>query len=112
MPFAAPTDAQLRRTRQRSHARYNAERRAVHGPDPRSTARWQRLRLVVLSEEPLCRDIYGVHQAEGRVEPTTEVDHIVGMHVNPALMWERSNLQGLCTHCHSRKSNEERRTPC
>jgi 5-methylcytosine-specific restriction protein A len=109
MPWAAPTDRQLARARQQSNQRYNAERRAVHGPDPRSTARWRRLRLRVLNAEPLCRDIYGVHRAQGRVEPATEVDHIQGVWDAPHLVYDQENCRPLCTGCHARRSMEERR---
>lgn len=108
MPTAAPTDRQLARSRQQSHQDYNQQRYAVRGPDPRSTARWRRLRRMALAEEPLCRDPHGVHAAEGRVEAATDCDHIVGIAQAPALAFERSNIQALCHPCHSIKSTMER----
>jgi 5-methylcytosine-specific restriction endonuclease McrA len=109
MPTRAPTDRELARARQQSNQRTNAERRAVRGPDPRSTARWRRLRAMVLSEQPICADPYGVHQAQGRVEVATEVDHIVGVHVDASLVFVRENCRALCHPCHARRSMEERR---
>jgi 5-methylcytosine-specific restriction enzyme A len=64
------------------------------------SSRWQDLRTQVLSEEPLCR----IGLAEKRVEASTDVDHIVPHRGDPALFWERRNLQGLCHECHSRKT--------
>ena len=65
-------------------------------------ARWRKLRNLVLAEEPLCRDPFGVHKAAGRVEPATDVDHIVPRAQGGTDA--RENLQGLCHVCHSRKT--------
>lgn len=93
---------------------YDQTRRAV---DPalaqakqiRSRAQWRRLRAIVLGKQPLCADPWGVHARTGRVEVATEVDHIVGLREAPALAYTESNLQGLCSACHARKSKAERR---
>ncbi len=108
MPWAAPTDRQLARARQQSNDRYNAERRAAHGSDPRSTARWRKVRALVLTDAPLCADPFGVHAAQGRVEPATEVDHIRGIWEYEAGRYDPENLQSLCHQCHARKSTQER----
>lgn len=55
---------------------------------------WQGLRLLVLREEPLCRECDA---------PATDVDHIDGDVTNMA----RENLQALCHACHSRKTTRE-----
>jgi 5-methylcytosine-specific restriction enzyme A len=76
-------------------ARPNADiRRWYH------TAMWLRLRAVVIAEEPLCRDCLKV----GRATPTTDVDHIERHRGVWAMFFNRSNLQGLCHSCHSRKT--------
>jgi 5-methylcytosine-specific restriction enzyme A len=108
MPIRPPTDAQLRFSKRQSNQRYNAERVAVHGTDPRGTRRWRKLRAMVLSREPLCRDPYGTHQTQARVEVAQELDHIVGVLVKPDLAFDPSNLQPLCRACHARKSQAER----
>ncbi|MDQ1077995.1 HNH endonuclease [Pseudoroseomonas cervicalis] len=59
---------------------------------------WQRLRLQVLSDEPLCRFC---HQA-GRIVAATEVDHIQPIALRPDLRLARANLRSLCKPCHSR----------
>lgn len=56
--------------------------------------RWRKLRLVVLSEEPVCRMC-------GR-EASEHVDHIVALAKGGKN--ERANLQGLCARCHSIKT--------
>lgn len=100
--------------------RLNAVRRAVGGAPAvptrsqsalqaecdriRSSHRWRRVRAQVLREDPLCTSCRGA----GRTELATQVDHIVPLHVNVALAFERSNLQGLCTSCHARKGVVER----
>lgn len=53
---------------------------------------WQRLRRAVLLDQPVCMDC-------GRM-PSTDADHIDGDTTHN----ERSNLQGLCRGCHSRKT--------
>lgn len=64
---------------------------------------WRRLRKVVLSEEPLCRECSKI----GRVVASAEVDHIIPHKGNMKLFRDRKNLQGLCKPCHSRKTATE-----
>lgn len=72
-------------------------------PDPRPSAaargydaNHRRLRLIVLKEQPIC--------AICKTAFSTEMDHIDG-NVNNL---ERSNLQGLCKSCHSKKTASQR----
>ncbi len=62
-------------------------------------AAWQRLRKMILSRDPVCRD------ESGCSEPSTDVDHVIsrahGGSNNP------SNLQGLCHSHHSSKTARE-----
>lgn len=72
-----------------------------HGT-PRTRGRtWQRIRLQVLAEEPLCRAC----QAADRVTAAAEVDHIKPLHHGGTD--ERSNLQPLCAECHEQKTRAE-----
>lgn len=64
---------------------------------------WQKLRLMVLRQEPLCRHC----QMVGIVTPAIEVDHIIPKSLGGADSFE--NLQPLCTECHVRKGFFERR---
>jgi 5-methylcytosine-specific restriction enzyme A len=64
---------------------------------------WKTLSARVRREEPLCR----VCEANGRVEPTTQVDHIVAHRGNWELFKDRANLQGLCDSHHSAKTARE-----
>jgi 5-methylcytosine-specific restriction protein A len=66
---------------------------------------WDRLRRIVLAEEPIC----GECQAEGFIVPSTEVDHIIPIAQLPELRLVRSNLQGLCKAHHSAKTIAELR---
>ena len=59
-------------------------------------AAWQRVRLVVLAEEPLCT--FCAHA--GLTTAATEVDHIDGNSRNN----ERTNLRALCKCCHSART--------
>jgi 5-methylcytosine-specific restriction protein A len=60
------------------------------------SAAWRKLRALVLTEQPLCRDC----ESRGYIEPATEVDH----HDNDASNNDRDNLVGLCKPCHSYKT--------
>jgi 5-methylcytosine-specific restriction enzyme A len=67
--------------------------------------RWQRLR-----QQALRRDGYRcVAERDGRKcgAPAREVDHIKRVKTHPLLAYELSNLQSLCTPCHSRKTRIE-----
>lgn len=61
--------------------------------------RWQKIRAMVLADEPLCREC----AKHGIVKAATDVHHIDG---NVANM-DRSNLEPLCHECHSRKTAVE-----
>ncbi len=71
------------------HARKSA---TVRGYD----AAWRRLRLQVLTKEPLCR----LCAAEGRVSAAEVVDHIKPISAAPELRLEPSNLRPLCKRHH------------
>lgn len=57
--------------------------------------RWQRLRKIILTEEPLCR----MCKAQGRTREATVVDHITPKRDGGTD--ERENLQALCFTCHN-----------
>jgi len=64
------------------------------------SARWQRLRLEVLQDEPFCRSC----RAAGRKVLTVDIDHIRKHAGDEKLFWDRMNLQGLCKRCHTIKT--------
>ncbi len=66
-------------------------------------ARWRRLRLMFLAENPLCSDPYHVHC--GTPALATDVDHIMPRERGGDDDW--INLQALCHSCHSRKTAAE-----
>lgn len=66
---------------------------------------WQRLRLVQLGNEPLCRHCYARHI----LTPAVEVDHVVPINVAPDRRLDIDNLQSLCKDCHGRKTLAERK---
>jgi 5-methylcytosine-specific restriction protein A len=65
------------------------------------TRTWEKLRAIVLQEEPLCQ----ICKAQGITEVATEVDHIVPLSKGGTN--ERSNLQSLSKSCHSKKTARE-----
>jgi 5-methylcytosine-specific restriction protein A len=64
-------------------------------------AAWRRLRLLVLTEEPWCREC----QKHGRRMLATEVDHITPRRLGGTN--DRTNLQSLCSSHHSAKTARE-----
>lgn len=84
------------RARAERAARINAARDPVITAMYRSRA-WGRVRAQVLAEQPICATAY-CNQA------TKHVDHITPHRGQAWLFFLRSNLQGLCTRCHSRKT--------
>ena len=95
MPTRPPTHAQLlRRARGRSQGDrdYDRQRRER---DPRlafaarvyRSNRWQNLRALQLTREPLCEDC----RRHGVVEPATQVDHVVGLVLRPDLAYDLAN---------------------
>lgn len=64
-----------------------------------STARWKKVRLMVLRRDPVC-------VTEGCRSFTSEVDHIVPL-AKGGGAYDMENLQGLCKPCHARKTQSE-----
>lgn len=60
-------------------------------------AQWRRVRLAVLTREPICRDCGGLAH---------EVDHIRPLSQGGGRLDPR-NLQPLCRECHARKTARE-----
>ena len=67
------------------------------------SAGWQKLRMVVLRNEPLCR----AHRSAGYLIPANVVDHIIAITAggHPSHVY---NLMPLCSKCHDKKSAMER----
>ena len=63
---------------------------------PLNSSHWQRLRALILDDEPLCRHCW----ERGLTVPATDVDHISGDPSDNS----RENLAGLCHSCHSIKT--------
>jgi 5-methylcytosine-specific restriction protein A len=81
-------------------AHRKAKDKALEASRPRGhnahykTARWQRLRVMVLRRDPICQQC-------GRAV-STDVDHIIDLDLGG--QDTMGNLQGLCHACHSRKT--------
>jgi len=63
-----------------------------------NTRQWQKLRMSVLMDEPLCRKC--------KIKAATVVDHIRPVRQGGDF-WNPENLQPLCKWCHNSKSGKE-----
>ncbi len=63
---------------------------------------WRRVRESILRKEPWCREC----RREGRRALADMVDHVTPIRMGGARVSE-SNLQPMCTTCHSRKRQRE-----
>ena len=75
----------------------------------RSSAKWYKLSRYILASNPICADPYGIHEKQGTTGHATQVDHIKPLRTHPELWNTLDNLQCLCTGCHSKKGQDERR---
>ena len=64
---------------------------------------WQLARKSYLAKHPLCAEC----ERAGLVVAATDLDHIVPHRGDKTAFWVRSNWQGLCHPCHSRKTAAE-----
>jgi len=74
-------------------------------------SRWEKVRKLALERDRyLCQE----HLRKGRVEPATEVDHIISkvkwveLHHTDAGDDDLTNLQSLCHACHVEKTAAEK----
>jgi 5-methylcytosine-specific restriction protein A len=90
-------------TRPPQHKPHVTRRLVLLSPSARyvHTAAWQKLRMAVLVEEPLCREC----QRHGRISAAVTVDHITPREQGGGN--DRGNLQPLCRACHQAKTSRE-----
>lgn len=74
-----------------------------------NSARWQRVRKMKLSRNPVCEDPYEYHELCGHPEPAIQVHHIVKLIVDIDKAFDMDNLMSLCTGCHARIERDEER---
>jgi len=87
-----PTRAPGRRHEPKRAGRF---KRAVY-----DSARWSKLRELVLGAEPIC-------STSGCFRSATELDHVKPIDQGGDV-WDRANLQGLCARHHGQKTRGER----
>ena len=67
-------------------------------------SKWTRYRIGYLRNHPYCADPFEVHGTSPTL--ATHVDHIKPHRGDWSIFWDKSNHQGLCASCHSRKTAE------
>lgn len=70
----------------------------------RSSKKWQRVRRVKLSIDPICQDPFGDHARRGITETARQVHHIVGLNecAGDTRAYDLANLMSVCFRCHAR----------
>lgn len=68
-----------------------------------NTARWKKLRAIVLAASPYCTRC----EADGIVTPSDTVNHRVPHKGDFELFWDMENLEAVCKSCHSRTIQRE-----
>ena len=51
-----------------------------------------------------------MHKEQGQIRRANTVDHIKPHKGDQALMWDQSNWQSLCAHCHNSHKQSQDRT--
>jgi 5-methylcytosine-specific restriction protein A len=67
------------------------------------TSKWRKASKAFLDKHPWCTECMKHYIYEA----ATETDHIIPHKGNMKLFWDKSNWQGLCHSCHSRKTAKE-----
>ena len=99
MPWAPKTHRQREIEKQGGTAGQSWVKRERTGADRfRGSAAWQRFRKWFRREHPLCQ----LCDDDGRVEPATDIHHIVGIMQAPDRALDESNVVALCRDCHQR----------
>ena len=102
-PCSKPGCPNLNCTEHSASRLYDQARRRARHADPErapglgryNTARWRRVREIVLARDLICRVC--------QVEAATEADHIMPI-ARGGDVWDVANIQGLCPGCHSKKT--------
>lgn len=74
------------------------------------TTAWRTLRNAILRDNPFCVECRknGIMQAANVVDHIKPVSSGKTAQEREILMWNESNLQGLCNACHNSKSGKEK----
>ena len=72
----------------------------------RASARWVKLRRIILANEPLCQHPDCIPR-----KPAIDVHHIKPLDQYPELAFDMANLATLCRACHVTITHAERRGP-
>jgi len=101
MPHKQPTHTTQSVGKRHTPQRLNPSSSIYH------TARWAKIRQIVLNRSPLCADPFGIHKEHNELVPGVDIDHILPIALAPDLTWVVENLQPLCKSCHAKKTRKE-----
>ena len=101
--------------KQQAKTRYDATTRRnnpalLAASEFRSTKKWQIVRRVKISINPLCEDPFKDHERRGATETAKQVHHIIPLVVcaGDSRAYDMSNLMSVCWKCHAKIEAKER----
>ena len=77
---------------------YNEKRKNDPTEKPIHTARWQKVRLIKLTQDPLCQECI----KQGHTRAAQQVHHVIPRAIRPDLTFVMENLMSVCVPCHNR----------
>lgn len=75
----------------------------------RSTSRWTKVSKRKRARDPFCEDPYKYHYDDGIARIADGVHHILPVEEAPHLAFDETNLMSLCSVCHAKMENDEKR---
>jgi len=73
----------------------------------RSSGRWRKVSKQKLRRNPLCEDPLDTHGEN--TQTARQVHHVKGLREHPELAYELGNLMSVCTRCHAKLEEREKR---
>jgi 5-methylcytosine-specific restriction enzyme A len=98
MPKRPPTFRPKGQSRAEQQKRYDTQRKSKPDGNFYSSRGWRQFRASYMARHPNCVRC----QAKGTVTPATQLHHRIPRKQSPELTYVESNLEALCTPCHSR----------
>jgi 5-methylcytosine-specific restriction protein A len=98
-PKHQTNNSSLRQRREYDRQRNQQDHRAIY-----KTARWSRVRMMKLRQDPFCQLADVCVRRTGHPAVATVVDHIKSTAEAPELAYDMDNLRSACKPCHDART--------